>query len=491
LTYTGGTYRSTGIGTHDAGAGIVFGHNEISNVQNAFALHNSNNTTVEYNTIHNCHTGVRIETSAANCLIQYNDIRDNNYAMRCGDDMGTGNEAHFNNFVGNNGTDTGFPTYVGAVCNIHTTNILDATNNWWGSPSGPGVVGPGTGDNVSNYVNFSPWLMSAGGTQTTETETATGANAAASTAHASATATGGTGSTTVTVAEYAGNPGGAPSGFSALGKYMDVCVSNIGGVTQVEIRLYYTDAEVAALGINENSLQLFWWDGSAWVACSNSGVNTVSNYMWAIITSTTTPSLSQLVGTPLGGGTLFPSVTTQDATFVGRYFATLNMNYAMGNSTSVDVRFAYKKSTDTAWSYTAWVPETVDGTHAESLEDLYPGTTSTETQYDFKAQLKYGNTVIDGSTLAFFIPGPPSGCFIATAAYGTPTAEQINVLREFRDDVLLKSTVGSQFVSLYYQISPPIANFIAGHEVLRTLVRELLVDPIVRVVKATGDIWRN
>lgn len=82
-------------------------------------------------------------------------------------------------------------------------------------------------------------------------------------------------------------------------------------------------------------------------------------------------------------------------------------------------------------------------------------------------------------------------CFIATAAYGTPTAEQIDVLREFRDAVLLESTVGSQFVDLYYQLSPPVADFIAGNSFLRTLVRELLVDPIVWLVEATGDMWRN
>jgi len=87
--------------------------------------------------------------------------------------------------------------------------------------------------------------------------------------------------------------------------------------------------------------------------------------------------------------------------------------------------------------------------------------------------------------------GSGGGCFIATAAYGTPTAEQIDVLREFRDVVLLKSTVGSQFVALYYRFSPPIADFIAGNELLRTLVREFLVDPIVWVVEAAGDIWRN
>jgi hypothetical protein len=87
---------------------------------------------------------------------------------------------------------------------------------------------------------------------------------------------------------------------------------------------------------------------------------------------------------------------------------------------------------------------------------------------------------------------PPSGgCFIATAAYGTPTAKQLDVLRAFRDDVLLKSTVGSRLVDFYYRTSPPIADFISQHSVVRTLVRELLIDPIVWVVQATGNMWQS
>jgi hypothetical protein len=170
-----------------------------------------------------------------------------------------------------------------------------------------------------------------------------------------------------------------------------------------------------------------------------------------------------------------PMVTTQAATYVGRYFATLNMNYTVGNSTSVDVRFAYKKSTDTAWSYTAWVSKTMDGTYAVSLEDLY---SSTATKYDFKAQLKYDDTVIEGNTLYFFIPAPPSGCFIATAAYGTPMAEEIQILREFRDDYLLTNPAGQALVDFYYRVSPPIADFITEHPSLKPLVRVGLV-PVV------------
>jgi hypothetical protein len=53
------------------------------------------------------------------------------------------------------------------------------------------------------------------------------------------------------------------------------------------------------------------------------------------------------------------------------------------------------------------------------------------------------------------------------------------------------SAVGSRCVALYYRLSPPIADFIARSDLSRTLVRELLVDPIVWVVEATRDTWWN
>jgi uncharacterized repeat protein (TIGR02543 family) len=110
---------------------------------------------------------------------------------------------------------------------------------------------------------------------------------------------------------------------------------------------------------------------------------------------------------------------------------------------------------------------------------------ATATTFTMPAQ----NVVV---TATFQVASTGGGaCFIATVAYGSPTAEQLDVLREFRDGVLLESAVGSQFVALYYRLSPPIADFISGNSVLRTVVRELLVDPVVWVVGATGDVWRN
>ena len=73
----------------------------------------------------------------------------------------------------------------------------------------------------------------------------------------------------------------------------------------------------------------------------------------------------------------------------------------------------------------------------------------------------------------------PAGCFIATAAYGTPMAEEIQVLREFRDGYLLINRPGQAFVSFYYQVSPPIAGFIDGYPALKPVVRAALVPAVV------------
>ena len=74
------------------------------------------------------------------------------------------------------------------------------------------------------------------------------------------------------------------------------------------------------------------------------------------------------------------------------------------------------------------------------------------------------NTLVNGCVSVF-------GCFIATAAYGTPMAPQIDVLREFRDEYLLTNPVGQALVGFYYQVSPPIAEFITEHPALKPVVR--------------------
>jgi len=71
--------------------------------------------------------------------------------------------------------------------------------------------------------------------------------------------------------------------------------------------------------------------------------------------------------------------------------------------------------------------------------------------------------------------GGGGGCFIATAAYGSPMQSYVKILREFRDRFLLESSIGKAFVNFYYKYSPPVANFITKHTNLRAMVRMSLL----------------
>jgi len=308
-------------------------------------------------------------------------ISNNNYAG-IGVCSNSTQEVHFNNIAGNS---------LYGVLNAGG-GIVDATKNWWGHATGPyhPTANPyGMGNAVSNNVSFTPWL---GATTVTETVT----NGTVDAKDEAATEVPVTGTATVTISKYLANPSGNVStGFIPLNKYIDVYVLDTTTVTQIEIRLYYTNAEIESA--YESYLRLRWWNGTEWVGCSDSGVNTASTngysgYMWAKIRSATTPSLADLQGTEWDGGYEYPSTI-------------------------------------------------------------------------------------------------PCGCFIATAAYGTDTAKQLDILREFRDTVLLPNSLGAKFVSFYYRTSPPIANFISQHEVLRTVVRVGFVDPIVKTLTWTHDLW--
>ncbi|MBU0478728.1 hypothetical protein KKC91_09200 [bacterium] len=78
--------------------------------------------------------------------------------------------------------------------------------------------------------------------------------------------------------------------------------------------------------------------------------------------------------------------------------------------------------------------------------------------------------------------GGKSGCFIATACYGTPMAYEVRVLSRFRDECLLTNPVGKIFVNTYYKISPPIADFIRQHPLLKNTTRKFL-KPLIWMAK--------
>jgi len=70
-------------------------------------------------------------------------------------------------------------------------------------------------------------------------------------------------------------------------------------------------------------------------------------------------------------------------------------------------------------------------------------------------------------------------CFIATAAYSSPSHPYVKILRDFRDIYLLSNKAGRELVDLYYKYSPSVANLVARSEPLKVIVRIHLVPIIV------------
>ncbi|WP_142695022.1 CFI-box-CTERM domain-containing protein [Bdellovibrio sp. NC01] len=62
-------------------------------------------------------------------------------------------------------------------------------------------------------------------------------------------------------------------------------------------------------------------------------------------------------------------------------------------------------------------------------------------------------------------------CFIATAAFGSDMAPEVQSFRDFRNEYLLPFAWGKKFVQTYYKYSPKYANMIAGNETAKATVR--------------------
>lgn len=66
------------------------------------------------------------------------------------------------------------------------------------------------------------------------------------------------------------------------------------------------------------------------------------------------------------------------------------------------------------------------------------------------------------------------GCFIATLAFGSPMAGQVEILRQFRDRYLLTNNPGQKFVAWYYRTGPAAANYIKDMPLVKAAIRVAL-----------------
>jgi hypothetical protein len=420
----------------------------------------------------------------------------------------TGITVNFNNIVGN--------SWYGVSNDGGET--LDATKNWWGDASGPSRVGPGDGDAISSKVLYSPWLGAELGTEpmTWGVDPTGSIQAAVDAAHPGDTVI-------VAAGEYEEdlNIDKSLTLQSADGAEM----TTITGSVSIELH-----AEIVFFGGDNTgfTVDADGGDFAIWLSIDNESEVTISHniltgandygiYLESVASgSTVLIKFNSLAGNGDYGLYVEDSTVTVDATYnwwgdasgpSGGVADPVTGRIADGTGVAVSEHVHFDPWL-TAYVYALTISSTGggsviipgEGTFAYDHGTVVDLVAITDTFYNFDKWTGDVGTIADVNAAATTITmnGDYSitanfkfflGCFIATAAYGTDTAKEIDILREFRDTVLLPNSLGAKFVYLYYRTSPPIANFISQHEVLRTAVRVGFVDPIVKILTWSHDLW--
>ena len=86
----------------------------------------------------------------------------------------------------------------------------------------------------------------------------------------------------------------------------------------------------------------------------------------------------------------------------------------------------------------------------------------------------------------------PSACLIATAAYGSELAPQVQFLREFREDQILSTAAGQSFMTafnaVYYSFSPQVADYEREQPWLQQVVR-ISIYPLLGILTVSEKAY--
>ena len=196
-------------------------------------------------------------------------------------------------------------------------------------------------------------------------------------------------------------------------------------------------------------------------SASPAGVgNVLVQALTTIITSTKTLN-STLSTTETTSSTSFITSSTSTSTTT----TSTSTSFSYTSTTSVT-----NSSTSTSTSYTN--TETISSTTSTtSTTSLTQSTTST-------------STIASTVTVAKF----PS-CLIATATFGSELSPEVQLLRGFRDNEILRTAAGSGFMvafnAWYYSFSPYVAGYLSTHSVERTVMKGVLY-PLIGILKLSS-----
>lgn len=267
-------------------------------------LHNSNGNVIENdNRIYSNYYGIYLDASKENEILG-NDIYSNAYGIYIVE-RSTENHINWNLIHGN--------SVVGVYVPREVTETVDAEDNWWGNYTGPfdnhndtvdgGDYNPnGTGDNVTDYVDYRPWLymnpktlyiitqMYSSGElvviNATKLKIILFINTSSENKSAEKSIT--EKYLKIVIVEYESNPSkdeNASGGILHLGSYFEIHIVPQDCIKlPVYIKIFYTQDELDRIGVNESRISgIYFQDGltEQWQRYNNTGVNTTDTIGYA------------------------------------------------------------------------------------------------------------------------------------------------------------------------------------------------------------------
>jgi len=260
---------------------------------------------------------------------------------------------------------------------------------------------------------------------------------------------------------------------------------------------------------------------------------TVTNTTASTTSSTIVDTLSVVVTSPTYWSTTYTYTTSTSFTTTTTTY-TVTLVPVQTTSTTTSVTYTYVSTswesvttlTSTTWLSVSWFSETTSTTMtstqistifsptvtvpttttAGTLTTVYSPTmtltstsltetTTTTTSTIPTTTTSYSPTVTltsTATTLTTFLPIRP--CIVASAAYGSELAPEVQLLRLFRDREVLSTFAGAQFMKIfnafYYSFSPTVASIVASSPVLAAAVRVLLY-PLVYILQMSSFVFRT
>lgn len=266
--------------------------------------------------------------------------------------------AYFNNITGN-------------TLNVFATgaNVTTVDHNWWGAATGP-ALGTVTAGTITVPVLGNATGASAYATAATALVgvTTTGVDVACLNSGVPAAAG------IIGVSKLAANPvSSAPLivGTGSVLQYYDIYVANPGTVNTIQLKFY---------GAVTPYTKIYYSGGltGAWIQASNSGVNVAGGYAYATITAATSPTITELTGTPFAmveDKTVAPPALTGAAATpaIGAYEISVDPTFTWG-AVAGAIRYEIALSEDPTFTIPEW-SYNVDNTFYKAEESLRYETT--------------------------------------------------------------------------------------------------------------------